>query len=85
MSTWELRTCVCTCMHVCVFIHCLPALPSRLRLLPTLSYFDAHGNYYAKDDPDRIQDSWLQEVDWNRVRNSSSDPRGTVAVAHEEQ
>lgn len=30
-------------------------------------YFDGHGNYYAKDDPDSIQDNWLSEVDWTTV------------------
>ena len=31
-------------------------------------YFDAHGNYYAKEDPNAIQDTWLEDVDWARVR-----------------
>ena len=31
-------------------------------------YFDAHGNYYQKDNDD-IQDTWLQEVDWNKVQS----------------
>ena len=36
---------------------------------PRLScrYFDAHGNYYEKDDPESIQDNWLQDVDWTKV------------------
>lgn len=29
-------------------------------------YFDAHGNYYRRDNED-VQDSWLQGVDWNKV------------------
>ena len=35
--------------------------------LSLFSYFDAHGNYYAKDDPDSIQDNWLTDVDWSKV------------------
>ena len=31
------------------------------------SYFDAHGNYYTKNDPDDIQDNWLREFDWDKV------------------
>ena len=30
-------------------------------------YFDSHGNYYLKQDPESVQDEWLQEVDWNKV------------------
>lgn len=29
-------------------------------------YFDAHGNYYLKDNED-VQDTWLEGVDWNKV------------------
>ena len=29
--------------------------------------FDAHGNYHLKKDPDSVQDSWLEGVDWGRV------------------
>ena len=32
-------------------------------------YFDAHGNYYAKDDPESVQDNWLTDVDWTKVRD----------------
>ena len=31
-------------------------------------YFDAHGNYYRKDD-EEVQDTWLEGVDWNKVRS----------------
>ena len=34
------------------------------------SYFDSHGNYYEKDDPDTIQDNWLTDVDWNKVKDA---------------
>ena len=30
-------------------------------------YFDSHGNYYLREDPESVQDEWLQEVDWNKV------------------
>lgn len=36
-------------------------------LLSLSSYFDAHGNYHAKEDTDSFQDNWLQDVDWNKV------------------
>ena len=29
-------------------------------------YFDAHGNYYLKDN-EVVQDTWLDGVDWNKV------------------
>ena len=29
-------------------------------------YFDAHGNYYLKDN-EVVQDTWLEGVDWNKV------------------
>ncbi|XP_065198853.1 CD2 antigen cytoplasmic tail-binding protein 2-like [Sycon ciliatum] len=29
--------------------------------------FDAHGNYYTKDDAD-VADSWLESVNWEKVR-----------------
>lgn len=48
---------------VCVYISSPPDCNE-----PSLSYFDAHGNYYAKNDPESIQDTWLQEVDWSKVR-----------------
>jgi CD2 antigen cytoplasmic tail-binding protein 2 len=38
-------------------------------------YFDAHGNYYRKDDED-IQDTWLQEVDWNKVEEEREWKKG---------
>ena len=31
------------------------------------SYFDSHGNYYYKEDPESVQDNWLQDIDWNKV------------------
>ena len=34
-----------------------------------LRYFDAHGNYYMKKDLENVHDSWLEEVDWNKVCN----------------
>eukprot|EP00731_Ephydatia_muelleri_P019597 Em0012g422a len=30
-------------------------------------YFDADGNYFVKDDPNAVEDNWLQDVDWNKV------------------
>lgn len=30
-------------------------------------YFDSHGNYYYKEDPESVQDNWLQDIDWNKV------------------
>lgn len=38
-----------------------------VNLLSLSSYFDAHGNYHAKEDTDSFQDNWLQDVDWNKV------------------
>lgn len=32
-------------------------------------YFDADGNYFEKDDPDKVEDTWLEGVDWDRVSN----------------
>ncbi len=31
------------------------------------SHFDSHGNYYV-DDTEVVQDNWLTDVDWNKVR-----------------
>ena len=39
-------------------------------------YFDAHGNYYAKEDPNAIQDTWLEDVDWARVRGEKGGKKG---------
>ena len=39
-------------------------------------YFDAHGNYYAKEDPNAIQDTWLEDVDWARVREGGGGREG---------
>ena len=41
-----------------------------------LRYFDAHGNYYTKEDPDNVQDNWLQDVDWNKVERRDGVKRG---------
>ena len=43
--------------------------PSQLSWCSTsyLSYFDSHGNYYARDDKDDEKDNWLDGVDWNKV------------------
>ncbi len=32
-------------------------------------YFDSHGNYYQKDDPDNIRDNWMDNLDWIKVCN----------------
>ena len=42
-------------------------------MLLYFSYFDAHGNYYEKKDPNQIQDNWLDGVDWGKVRYCCSD------------
>ena len=30
-------------------------------------YFDSDGNYFEKADPDKVEDTWLEGVDWDRV------------------
>jgi CD2 antigen cytoplasmic tail-binding protein 2 len=30
-------------------------------------FFDRDGNYFEKKDPNRVEDSWLQGVDWDKV------------------
>lgn len=47
----------------CISYHCR----ALSNLVVLFRYFDSHGNYYFKDDPENVQDSWLQEVDWNKV------------------
>ena len=38
----------------------------------TSRHFDGHGNYFSSNDPDSIQDNWLTDVDWNKVKLNDS-------------
>ena len=53
-------------MHMYVYI--LIELSVRLFVC---SHFDAHGNYYV-DDTEIVQDNWLTDVDWNKVREDGT-------------
>ena len=33
-------------------------------------FFDADGNYFEKKDPNKVEDSWLQGVDWDKVEKN---------------
>ena len=60
--------CIQTLMLIHVHVYCLACyIPLPLSVYVLCRFFDAHGNYYAKKDEESVEDTWLQDVDWNKV------------------
>ena len=41
--------------------------PFNLKSEMEEGYFDSDGNYFEKQDPDKVEDTWLEGVDWDKV------------------
>ncbi|XP_003383440.1 PREDICTED: CD2 antigen cytoplasmic tail-binding protein 2-like [Amphimedon queenslandica] len=48
-------------------------------------YFDAHGNYYEKADPNAIQDTWLEGVDWAKIEEQRQWKEGAMAASDKDE